>query len=299
MPRGNKYEKVDGLDGNALDTAGELRKEEESQAYWCGQIKSRGVAIAVGVLVGALLIGALGTAAYFVADTIKRENDNKQKENVVRPCDSPFGSFNGCVGGVPAHSNCNSYHASFEDHFINVTDSATNRTALNVFTGMRYQCVEFSRRFLASSPILGKYVTFEAIDGASDIFPLTNVSSVFDSDEIYEFETHVNGKPNNSPPKFGDLVIYPKQGTYDDFPFGHVSVVTFVDMANMTVGIGEQNWANAPWPARAPCEEDKGENGIRQHARLMPLSYNTTTNTYALDSEGGAVQGWKRVGRRL
>ena len=253
----------------------------------------------VGLSIAALIAASAGVGAYFIADEFMKPEYKKPTPPPPRPCNSPFGSFNGCVGGVPALSNCNSYHASFENHFVNVTaqHGGEAKTALNVFTGMRYQCVEYSRRFLASSTRLGRFVTFEPLDGAGDIFAVPNVSSVFDTEELYAFDGYANAEAGNGAPQFGDLLIYPVQGGNDNLPFGHVSVVNFVDWEAMAVAIGEQNSANAPWPVNSPCEDN---NDTFQYARLLPFTYDNATNMFNItDPLGDSIQGWKRVGQRI
>lgn len=101
-----------------------------------------------------------------------------------------------------AYSNCKNSCANFVDGGNTFPKSET-KFVKDVFTGVRWQCVEFSRRFL----IITKQVTFEGIDGAHQIFNINTVEDLTKKNKVIPFLKFKNG--NQNPPQVGDLVIYP------------------------------------------------------------------------------------------
>ncbi len=103
-----------------------------------------------------------------------------------------------------------------------------------IYTGLKYECVEFVRRWL----IIVYGITFESIDHAKDIYNLNNFSNIF-SNKI-PIKKCINGSDKIS---FGDLVIWTNQGEFNKY--GHVAVV--VKIKNNQVYIAEQNTTNKSW----------------------------------------------------
>ena len=103
-----------------------------------------------------------------------------------------------------------------------------------IYTGLKYECVEFVRRWL----IIVYDITFESVDHAKDIYNLNNFSNIF-SNKI-PIKKCINGSDKIS---FGDLVIWTNQGEFKEY--GHVAVV--VKIKNNQVYIAEQNTTNKSW----------------------------------------------------
>ena len=128
-----------------------------------------------------------------------------------------FGEIIGITDqGVIAFSNENS------DHQANYYQG--------IYTGLKYECVEFARRWL----IIVYGITFESVDHAKDIYNLNNFSNNI------PIKKCINGSDKIS---FGDLVIWTNQGEFKEH--GHVAVV--VKIKNNQVYIAEQNTTNESW----------------------------------------------------
>ena len=162
------------------------------------------------------LVAALSTAH---ADTLP--------ELCVSDCVHDFGNLLGVSpSGVEAYSNCSNQCVNPEPQFIHKT-----------FTGIKWQCVEYARRWL----LVNFKVVYGDVDIAEDIWNVNHVQSP-DSDKHFEFVSIVNGAEDGNLQR-GDLLIYSRAfyGT------GHVAVVLEVDAQNQLIRVGEQNYSNKAW----------------------------------------------------
>ena len=141
-------------------------------------------------------------------------------------CITQYGSELGkSPAGIAAYSNCSSDCVIFEPNHYK-----------DIYTGIKWQCVEYARRWL-----LHEFdVVYGDVDIAADIWGLENVTNPV-SHESYIFTSIVNGA--TSLPERGDLLIYGKEylGT------GHVAVVIDIDKQRSTVKVVEQNYLNSNW----------------------------------------------------
>jgi hypothetical protein len=144
-------------------------------------------------------------------------------------CVTPYGSVLGrSHGGVIAYSNCSA--------------RCVSRTPNHVqgrYIGMRWQCVEYARRWLRKR----RGVVYGDVDVAADIWKHETVERVRDGQKLplLRFE---NG--SKTVPRTGDLLIYARSylGT------GHVAVVVGVDAKKKLLNVAEQNFENKRWPGR-------------------------------------------------
>jgi glutathionylspermidine amidase/synthetase len=128
-----------------------------------------------------------------------------------------FGEIIGITDqGVIAFSNENSNHQA--------------NYYQGIYTGLKYECVEFVRRWL----IIVYGITFESVDHAKDIYNLNYFSNKI------PIKKCINGSDKIS---FGDLVIWTNQGEFKEH--GHVAVV--VKIKDNQVYIAEQNTTNNSW----------------------------------------------------
>ena len=135
-------------------------------------------------------------------------------------CGSPFGTVLGSVHGVTAYSNCNDQHISEEDH-VWTGKVPEMPGVVTTVTGMKWQCVEFARRYLTV-----KYgVTFGDVVGAVDMWRFTSVHKVNDPESRLNLGRYRNHDDADHYPANGSLVIWPIQ---KHMPFGHVAVVVDV-----------------------------------------------------------------------
>jgi hypothetical protein len=106
------------------------------------------------------------------------------------------------------------------------------------YTGIKWQCVEYARRWL----LVHKGAVYGDVDIAADIWDKIDHLTHVASNRQIPLESHLNG--SKQPPEIGDLLIYAR--AFHDT--GHVAVVTDVDYENGVIEVGEQNYANEPWP---------------------------------------------------
>lgn len=170
-------------------------------------------------------------------------------------CASPYGQVLGTVNQVTAYSNCNAQCVVRSPNY----DQGT-------YTGIKWQCVEFARRWLLTQT----GVVYGDVDTASDIWKLTTVTRPADNHTL-PFETYTNG--SHTAPQVGDLLIYAKEFLNT----GHVAVITHVDLEEGEVRVAEQNFANLPWTA--------------DYARTISL-VKQADNYWILDAY---LLGWKHV----
>lgn len=128
--------------------------------------------------------------------------------------------------GVKAYSNCNNTCVNPTPYFVSDT-----------FTGIKWQCVEYARRWLLTN----NNVVYGDVDIAADIWGLEKVVSP-DKKIHKPFISIVNGD-NQHGVQRGDLLIY----SQEFYGTGHVAVVLKVDEENQKLYLGEQNFDNDMW----------------------------------------------------
>lgn len=182
-------------------------------------------------------------------------------KNTAQTCSSAFGTILGTNSNVIGYSNCNNDN---ESDLWNTVQISKNKT---IQTGMKWQCVEYARRWL----ITQKGYTFDSIDHAYQIWDLAAAKNIRTGTSA-PWGKFANSKTKSLPQR-GDLLIYDlTQGEH-----GHVSVI--VDVHENHVFIAEQNYSNLPW---------EGEI----YARKLELVKDAAGN-YTLQDAG--VIGWMRL----
>ena len=142
---------------------------------------------------------------------------------------------------------------------------------VSVYSGIKYQCVEFARRWLIVS--LG--ISFGSIDYAFEIFSISKGIALEGGDAQV---LAINNK-NKNWPKVGDLLIW-NRGYYGTIT-GHVAVVLHVEKNRLA--IGEQNFNDVVWP--------EGQ----QFARYLTTSVDLDGNYIVDDTE--FFMGWVRFSK--
>lgn len=171
----------------------------------------------------ALMLVTIAVGLYPPASYCK---DKPLPEACTTQCQTPYGEVLGVgPGNVPAYSNCNSDCVVFSPNKKDGT-----------YTGIKWQCVEYARRWL----LVNKGVVYGDVDIAADIWGLDYVTRVKDKTKL-KMLSYSNG--NENLPTAGDLLIYAK--AY--LKTGHVAVISKVDSASKTVQVIEQNFNNAKW----------------------------------------------------
>ena len=158
-------------------------------------------------------------------------------------CISPYGSVLGVsTGAVEAYSNCQSNCVIFEPNKWQGT-----------YTGIKWQCVEYARRWL----LVRKGAVYGDVDTAADIWDQIDHLTHVATNKKIPLESYLNG--SIQPPRVGDLLIYARAFHNT----GHVAVVTDADYEKGVIEVGEQNYNNEPWPedyARTVEFIKKGDN---------------------------------------
>lgn len=146
-------------------------------------------------------------------------------------CEVGFGEVLGISpAGIEAYSNCNNQCVNPAPNFVN-----------QIFTGIKWQCVEYARRWLLQNYGL----IYGDVDVAADIWQLTHTHTP-DGKNHSLFKNVLNGDQHHRIQR-GDLLIYARSflGT------GHVAVVLNVDAEKQLVYLGEQNFDNNKWQGEA------------------------------------------------
>ena len=146
-------------------------------------------------------------------------------------CVTDFGVELGITAsGVKAYSNCNNSCVALKAKNIETT-----------FTGLKWQCVEFARRWL----LLNHAYVFDSVDTAADMWEAIQFYISVEDDTKLIVQSHENG--SEIMPARGDLFIYKSEL----FGTGHVAVVTAVDKNKQLIFLAEQNYKNEKWSGDA------------------------------------------------
>jgi hypothetical protein len=142
-------------------------------------------------------------------------------------CVTPFGTVLGVVDGVPAYSNCSA-------QCVNPDPAKTD----GVYTGIKWQCVEYARRWL----LRHDGAVFADVDVAADIWNKIDHLERVDHTGNIPLRNYPNG--SGRAPAVGDLLIYARAylGT------GHAAVVTAVDLPAQKIEVAEENYLNEKYP---------------------------------------------------
>lgn len=178
-------------------------------------------------------------------------------EQCLQSCVSSYGKVLGkAPSGVEAYSNCNSDCVVFEPAKYNGT-----------YTGIKWQCVEYARRWL----LVNNGMVYGDVDVAADIWNKIDVLTEVKSGKTVELTRFANGADVH--PQRGDLLIYAREYLNT----GHVAIVTDVNTDEGWIKVAEQNFQNQEWPG--------------DFARKIPL-LSRDGKYWLLDAY---VLGWKRA----
>ncbi|CAF3518297.1 unnamed protein product [Rotaria socialis] len=163
-------------------------------------------------------------------------------------------AFNSLLGtasiNVPVYSNGDDSFFSGKSNFL-----------YGVYTGVKWQCVEYARRWL----FIRKGCTFADVYSANDMwYKLSYVEQVVDG-KRFPLKTYPNGSPTK--PKTESLIIYERNSK---LPFGHVAVI--VDVVPGYIRVAEQNyyyyyWSNS-YARQIPLAYKNGRYYIEDHDRI-------------------------------
>ena len=176
-------------------------------------------------LVRALLI--VFYVGFLSAPTAYADNKSKLPSSCQIDCISPYGEILGVSkSGVEAYSNCNSKCVIFEPNKWKGT-----------YTGIKWQCVEYARRWL----LLNKGAVYGDVEYASDIWDKIDYLTDIKTKNKLPLKSYING--SKKAPQIGDMLIYANEFNNT----GHVAIVIDVDIKNGILEVGEQNFNNQSW----------------------------------------------------
>jgi len=173
-----------------------------------------------------LIFLAIITIITIFVSVVRVENDIPV--SCLNNCVNPYGVILGISSkDVKAYSNCQSGCVNFEFNTIN-----------GVGTGLKWQCVEYARRWL----LLHKGLVYGDVETAADIWDKVNHLTHVATNTKIPLESFLNGSKHS--PRIGDLLIYAR--AFNDT--GHVAVVTDVNYKKGVIEVAEQNYRNEKWP---------------------------------------------------
>lgn len=143
-----------------------------------------------------------------------------------------FGDSIGQNGKTIAYSNKNDTYVSNEEYFISINGET-------LCSGMKWQCVEYARRWLMEN----RDIFFGDVEYATDIWSLSHGIDLSNNKQPVKTVQFSNGSSIEKP-EVGDLVIY--DTSYAPIT-GHVAVI--VEIGESTIKIAEQNYSSHKWVA--------------------------------------------------
>jgi glutathionylspermidine amidase/synthetase len=196
---------------------------------------------------------------------------NYKANNADEP--APFATICGYApGGIPAFS-CD-YDSA--DKSVWTSRSMYLSTHNGLYYGFKYQCVEFSRRWL----IHAHGLTFGDVGMAYEIFDFPHAVRVSDGSKV-PWTNIPNGSSTRPVP--GSVLIWDEGGEFRHT--GHVAIVTAV--SDTWVRVAEQNVDDTIWP--------EGQD----YARELAAEVNPSTGGFFVHEvwgrHGGQVLGWKNL----
>lgn len=142
-------------------------------------------------------------------------------------CVSSYGKVLGVSKrGIKSYSNCSSKCVIFDPNKVNGT-----------YTGIKWQCVEYARRWL----LVNKGAVYGDVDIASDIWDKITFLTEIKTNKKIPLKSNLNG--SKQPPKVGDMLIYARAFNKT----GHVAIVVDVNDKQGSIEVAEQNYSNKIW----------------------------------------------------
>lgn len=130
-------------------------------------------------------------------------------------------------------------------HSTNLQNFISLSNGNSIFTGLKWECVEFVRRWY----IINNQVTFESINRAIDLVTISFVTSIYDQTRI-----HFHFKRNYKLLYIGDILVF---DVSEQHKYGHIAIVTRLD--GQFVYISEQNnnhkWDNINYSRKFTFDE--------------------------------------------
>jgi len=175
---------------------------------------------------------------------------NSDNPNKIIPFAQPIGIDLNNIIAYSSDVQTNSHKKKYSY----LTQHTKIKNKKKIFCGVRFQCVEYARRWL----ILVHNISFEQVDMAYQIFTSDNISfkNIWTKQSISYTKC-----PNGSTicPLIGSILLWDKA---DNYLTGHVAIILNID--ENYVYIGEQNWKDVKW--------------LNNYSRKIPIKKISTHN---------------------
>ncbi|MBE8163112.1 MAG: CHAP domain-containing protein [Bdellovibrionaceae bacterium] len=171
-----------------------------------------------------------------------------------------FNTLLGVNAQASAYSNGSAQYVSTETHFIN-----------DIATGLKWQCVEYVRRWLCQT----KNISFASVNYAYEIWEQVDHCYHLKTKTPQPFYNYNNA--SSTAPLVGDLLVYAKSFLQT----GHVAVLVEVNLKKKWVRLAEQNYQNQMWPAN--------------YSRQVNVSVTKKNNQPIYSIEDEHLLGWKSL----
>jgi trypanothione synthetase/amidase len=173
-----------------------------------------------------------------------------------QPNELPVGDIQGYApGNIPAYSNGSDYFFTGERNFDD-----------GLFTGFKWQCVEFARRWLLER----KNLILPDIPWAVHIFNMKSVKLATDGSDVPAVST-LNG--TTSAPEGDALLIWPSM---EDSTVGHVAAI--VEVGDGYVRVADQNHTFTKWTGN--------------YSQELKVTKDADGKYHMVDADGIAPIGW-------
>lgn len=101
----------------------------------------------------------------------------------------------------------------------------------NIKTGIKWECVEFIRRYF----MIKHRLTFELVD---NVYDMVNLKYFINIDTLKLYFLNYYPRNSNFIPKVDDLVLFYYKNT------GHIAIISNTSNTSNVIEICEQNWEN-------------------------------------------------------
>lgn len=186
--------------------------------------------------------------------------NNSNITTTIIPFGQPIGKTSNNILAFSSDNDTNQHYQHYQHYsYLKIrksNDSLDERThdkltenLQKIFCGIKFQCVEYVRRWL----ILTYGITFQQIDMAYMLFTEENIcfrniwtNQLISYNKILNGSNHSNRSNHSNGsdilPRTGSILLWDKT---KQFLTGHVAIILYID--EDYVYIGEQNWSDTLW----------------------------------------------------
>ena len=145
-----------------------------------------------------------------------------------------------------------------------------------IYCGIKWQCVEYVRRYL----ILTYGISFENVKNAYDIFKKNIIFYKIKDESLVGIKKYINGL-SKTMPKISNLIVW--NGDDNFLKYGHVAVI--VNIIGKNLYICEQNFN----------ERTTHQSSNKNYSRCLMVDKNENGMYYIYDKKYDNILGWVNV----